>query len=386
MTNKIITNSAALAARDFSRRALLKTSAAVGAAAITAPWIVKDAFSSSGEVSFMGWAGYDFKDLFAAFTAKTGIKMNFIEQPDNDTIFAQAKLSLQTAAIDVVEPTVDRVKSYDENGLVQAWDLNVLSIDAYEPGLVTGQAGEMAEIGGKRLFVPSVWGTEALVYNTEENPLAYGTASLADLFDAKNEGKVTVRAHSSLAALGRVMDAEGQLPRPFMDGYKDDAAMKEIWDVILAEAIKRKGNIVQFWKGENEAQAAFRTNGCTIGLCWDSTGYNMQQEGPYSYIAPKEGAFAWNQGYMLMKNAKNVAQGHEWAKFIASPEGSAMNAKAFAANPVGKGAIALADPKVTKFYNEAYPADALSKLWWWPVQTSSFLKLRAEYADKFIAA
>ncbi|MEY3596656.1 MAG: hypothetical protein RL543_609, partial [Pseudomonadota bacterium] len=23
---------------------------------------------------------------------------------------------------------------------------------------------------------------------------------------------------------------------------------------------------------------------------------------------------------------------------------------------------------------------------WWPVQTSSFLKLRAEYADKFIAA
>jgi spermidine/putrescine transport system substrate-binding protein len=386
VTDKTTINPVALAAREFSRRALLKTSVVAGAGAITAPWIVKNAFSSSGEVNFMGWAGYDFKELFAAFTAKTGIKMNFIEQPDNDTIFAQAKLSLQTAAIDVIEPTVDRVQSYSENGLVQPWDLNVLSIDAYEPGLVTGQAGDMATIDGKRLFVPSVWGTEALVFNTQENPLEYGTASLADLFDPKNEGKVVVRAHSALAALGRVLDGQGKLPRPFMDGYKDDAAMKEIWDVILAEAIKHKANIVQFWKGENEAQAAFRTNGCTLGLCWDSTGFNMQKEGPYSYIAPKEGAFAWNQGYMLMKNAKNVAQGHEWAKFIASPEGSAANAKAFSANPVGKGAIDLADPTVTKFYKAAYPGDALSKLWWWPVQSSSFLKLRAEYADKFIAA
>lgn len=386
MTDKTTTNPVALAAREFSRRALLKTSVVAGAGAITAPWIVKNAFSSSGEVNFVGWAGYDFKELFAAFTAKTGIKMNFVEQPDNDTIFAQAKLALQTGAIDVFEPTVDRVLSYSENGLVQPWDLKVLNIDAYEPGLVTGKAGDMATIDGKRMFVPSVWGTEALVFNTQENPEVYGTASLADLFDPKNEGKVVVRAHSALAALGRVMDGQGKLPRPFMDGYADDAAMKEIWDVILAEAIKHKANIVQFWKGENEAQAAFRTNGCTLGLCWDSTGFNMGKEGPYSYIAPKEGAFAWNQGYMLMKNAKNVEQAHAWAGFIATPEGSALNSKAFSANPVAKGAIDLADPVVTKFYKAAYPEDALSKLWWWPVQSSSFLKLRAEYADKYIAA
>jgi spermidine/putrescine transport system substrate-binding protein len=44
------------------------------------------------------------------------------------------------------------------------------------------------------------------------------------------------------------------------------------------------------------------------------------------------------------------------------------------------------DAAVSKFYTNSFPGDALSKLWWWPVQTSSFLKLRAEYADKFIAA
>ena len=372
---------------SVSRRSFLKSTAALGLGAVAAPALVsRSALASSGELNYMGWAGYDFKDAFASFTKATGIKMNFTEQPDNDTIFAQAKLAIQTGAIDVVEPTVDRVQSYNENGLVQAWDMSKIKLDQWEAGLVSGLAGDMATIDGKRLFLPGVWGTEALTFNTKEAPMESGKDSLADLWDAKFEGKVCVRAHSALAALGRVMDAQGKLPHPFMEGYKDDAKMKKIWDVILAEAIKHKKNIAQFWKGENEAQAGFRTNGCVIGLTWDSTGFNMGKEGPFSYIAPKEGAFAWNQGNMLMKNAKNVEQAHAFQNWVSSAEGSALWATAFAANPVGKGAGAKLDPAVSKFYTNSFPGDALSKLWWWPVQTSSFLKLRAEYADKFIAA
>ena len=113
--------------------------------------------------------------------------------------------------------------------------------------------------------------------------------------------------------------------------------MKELWDIALAEAIKAKANIAQFWSGENEAQAAYRTNGAVIGLNWDSTGYNLRADG-FGYIAPKEGAFAWNQGFALMANAKNVDQAHEFAKWVATPEGSAAWASAFSANPVAKGA------------------------------------------------
>ncbi len=374
-----------MTAAALSRRSLLELAAALGAVGLAAPIFSRNAFSSSGELNFMGWAGYDLKDLFVAFTGKTGIKMNFFEQPDNPTMFAQAKLSMQTGAFDVIEPTLDGVRSYAENDLVQAWDTGKINLDNYEPSLVTGRAGEMAEIGGKRMFLPSVWGTEALVFNTEEAPMVYGTASLADLWDPKFEGKVAIRALSALVALGRVMEDQGKLPRPFLDGYKNDVAMQEIWDVILAEAFKHKANIGQFWKSENDAEAAFRTNGCVVGLCWDSTGFNMRKEGPYSYIAPKEGAFAWNQGYMLMKNAKNLDQAYEWVKFVATPGGSAANAKAFSANPTAKGAIEIADPIVTAFYKTAYPSDALAKLWWWPSASSSFVKLRSEYADEFMA-
>ena len=386
ITTSIISAKETMKAAKQSRRSLLKSAAALGAVGLSTSVFSRNAFSSSGEVNFMGWAGYDLKELFAAFTRKTGIKMNFVEQPDNATMFAQAKLSMQTGAFDIIEPTLDGVQSYAENDLVQAWDTSKISLDNYEPSLVTGHAGEMAEIGGKRMFVPSVWGTEALVFNTTEAPMVYGKASLADLWDSRFEGKVVIRAHSALAALGRVLEDQGKLPRPFLDGYKSDTFMKEIWDVILAEAIKHKANIAQFWKSENDAQAAFRSNGCVLGLCWDSTGFNMQKEGPYSYIAPKEGAFAWNQGYMLMKNAKNVDQAYEWTKFMATPENSAAEAKAFSANPSAKGAIDLADATVSAFYKAAYPEDALEKLWWWPSASSSFVKLRSEYADEFIAA
>lgn len=372
-------------AAQLSRRSLMKSALALGAVGFSAPLYSKSALSSSGELNYMGWAGYDYKPVIEPFTAATGIKVNFTEQPDNDTIFAQAKLAIQTGAFDAIEPTVDRVKAYVENDLVQPYDAAKIKLDGYLPGMADGLAGDMAQIDGKRYFLPGVWGTEALVFNKDEKPEVYGTASLADLFDDSMEGKVTVRAHSALAALGRVMDAAGQLPRPFMDGYKDDEAMKQIWDVVLAEALKHKKNVVQFWKGENEAQAAFRTNGAVLGLCWDSTGYNMGKEGPYGYVAPKEGAFAWNQGYMIMKNAKNVEQAHAWANWMATPEGGAAMAKVYSANPVSKGAVDLLEAAVKDFYNAALPGDATSKLWWWPVQTASFLKLRAEYADKFIA-
>ena len=373
--------------RSISRRSILRGMGA-GAAALAAPAIVsRQALASSGEVNFMGWSGYKFDDLFAGFTKDTGIKVNFLDQPDQDTMYAKCRVALQTGGVDFVEPTLDRVPAWVSNGIVQPWDMSKVKLDNYDPAFVSGQAGQAAELDGKRYYLPSVWGTEALVYSTKEAAMAYPNTTLASLFDPKFDGRVTVRAHSALAAMGRVLDEQGKLPKPFLDSYKDEATMRQVWDVVLAQAIKAKGNIAQFWNGENDAQGAFRTNGCTLGLCWDSTGYNLGKDGlPFSYVSPKEGAFGWMQGYFLLKNAKNIEQANAFANYVSTAQGSAMNATAFSANPTGKGATSLMDPKVTAFYKAAYPGDALENMWWWPPQDAWFLKLRGEYADKYKAA
>jgi len=296
-----------------TRRSFLKSSA-VGVGALAAPAIISSkALASSGEVNFTGWAGYPVlaEKVFPAFTAATGITVNFKELPDQDTMFAEGKVALEAGGIDVIEPTIDRVGAWDSNGLLGAWDESKLAMSNYLPGLADGAAGERSRPGGALKYVPSNWGTESLVVNVEGAKLSE-PASLGDLFSADNQA--VLRPHSALAAMGRWLDATGKLPRPWMDGYSDMEAMVQLWDIALAEAVKAKGNVVQWWSGENEANAGFTANGATIGLCWDSTGYNLRNDG-YKYVAPVEGAFAWHQGFVLMKNAVNVEQAHEFAKW-----------------------------------------------------------------------
>ena len=369
---------------DFSRRSFLKRSAA-GIGALAAPSLISSkALASSGELNFTGWAGYPAlaETVLPAFTAASGITVNFTEQPDQDTMYAQAKVALEAGGIDVTEPTIERVGAWNSNGLLGAWDEAKLAMDNYLPGLADGSAGERSRFDGKLLYVPSNWGTEALVYNKETAVLG-DPASLGALFDPANQ--VVLRPHSALAAMGRYLDATGKLPRPWLDGYADMGAMVELWDIALAAAIKAKGNVVQFWSGENEANAGFTANGATVGLCWDSTGYNLRNDG-YGYAAPVEGAFAWHQGFVLMANAANVDEAHEFAKWVSTADGAAMWATAFSSNPVGKGAAEKLNPDVAAYYNAAFDDAKLAALWWWPNQSADFLAKRAEYADKYKAS
>ena len=368
----------------LNRRSFLKRTAA-GAGALAAPALISSkALASSGELNFVGWAGYPAlaEKVFPAFTAATGITVNFKELPDQDTMFAEGKVALEAGGVDLLEPTIDRWGGWNSNGLLAPFDESKLAMDNYLPGLADGSAGERSRKDGALFYVPSNWGTEALVVNTADAKLS-SPASLGDLFSPDNS--VVLRPHSTLAAMGRWLDATGKLPRPWMDGYTDMGAMVELWDIALAEAIKAKGNVVQWWSGENEANAGFTANGATVGLCWDSTGFNLRNDG-FAYVAPAEGAFAWHQGFVMMKNAANVDQAHEFVKYVSTAEGASGWASAFSSNPVGKGAAELMSPDVATYYNGTFNDDALSKLWWWPEQSAEFIAKRSEYADKYKAA
>jgi spermidine/putrescine transport system substrate-binding protein len=379
MGDDIVTTSS-----TFNRRKFLKGTA-VGAGILAAPALIsRKALASSGELNFTGWAGYPAlaEKVFPAFTAATGITVNFTEQPDQDTMFAAAKVAVEAGGIDMIEPTIDRWGGWNSNGLLAPFDEAKLALDNYLPGLADGSAGERSRADGKLFYVPSNWGTEALVYNKEAAVLG-DPPSLGALFDPANQA--VLRPHSALAAMGRYLDATGKLPRPWMDGYSDMGAMVELWDIALAAAVAAKGNVVQFWSGENEANAGFVANGATVGLCWDSTGFNLRNDG-YGYAAPAEGAFAWHQGFVMMKNAVNIDQAHELAKWVSTAEGAAMWATAFSSNPVGKGSGDMLDPEVSAYYNAAFDDAKLAALWWWPEQSAEFIAKRGEYADKYKAS
>ena len=365
----------------LNRRTVLKAGAAAGAMTLAAPWIMKGALAASGELNFLGWSGYDeFPNVFKTFTDKTGIKVNFTGLGSQDEMLAQAKTGAATnGAFDICEPTIDRLGNWTDNGYVQPWDDKKAGVDGLEAAF--------AKTSGPRMTIPSVWGSESITYNTKEAPLAYGKASLMDLFDDKYAGKLTLRGHSGLMAAGRALEAAGKLPHKYNESFTDKDKMVANYDAILKFALSKRKNIAQFWSNENEAQGAFRTNGCVIGMCWDTSAAALMAEGlPVSYISPVEGATGWLQNFVLLKGAKNLEQAHAWAAWVNTPEGSAAWAKAFGANPTAKGAVEKASDQQKKFFAAAYPADALGKIWWWPEQPGWFVEKRTEYAKKFMSA
>lgn len=376
---------ATVKAAQASRRAVLKGALALGAAGLLAPAVSRSALSSSGQLQFLGWAGYDFQPIFDAFEKDTGIKVVFNGMGSQDEILAA--ITAQPEGYDLSEPTVDRLKNWIDGGYVQPWDESKINLENIEPAFLSGFAGSMTKVEGQRYGVPNIWGTELLVLNTEEVEAEYGTASLADLFDEKHAGALTLRAHSGLAGIGLLLDHQGKLPHPFRESFEDEAKMVANYDLILAFALENRDKVAQFWTNENEAQGAFRTNGCVVGLNWDTSAIALQKEGlPIKALAPIEGALTWAQNYVLLKGSPNVEQAHAWAAWANRAEGNHAWAAAYGANPVAKGAVALMDDFSKQFFAETYPGDALEKLFWWPTQDSWFVSRRTEYADKFLAA
>ena len=89
-----------------------------------------------------------------------------------------------------------------------------------------------------------------------------------------------------------------------------------------------------------------------------------------------------------MTNAKNIEQAIEFAKWVATPEGSAMLGHGLLGQPGRQGRHRQAADAGSQPSSTTPPirATRCQKLWWWPAQPAWFIKLRGEYADKWKAA
>jgi len=373
--------------QSITRRDFTKGVASIAGLALAAPFISRSyAQGSSGTVNIFAWAGYLNDEMLGAFEQATGIKANYTPYGTNDELLNQLRAN-NGGGFDIIWPTVDRVPNYVEFDLVQPIDESKVDVVKCLPSAWENSKNLGAVVDGKRYQVPTDWGTEAIAFDKDQAPLEYGTASYGDIWKPEMQGKATVRAHSGLVGLGLWLEAEGKLPMPMVDAFKSEENMVKIYDVILAEAIARKANIAQFWNNENEAQGAFRVNGCAIGQTWDSTAAALAKEGlPVSFVAPKEGALTWMEGVAIPKGAQNLDQAYAFINWFLTPEAGAMYTNATSINSTAVGAEQHISEQAKAFFAAAYPGDALEKLWWWPIQENWFVAKRNEYQDRFLSA
>ena len=84
--------------------------------------------------------------------------------------------------------------------------------------------------------------------------------------------------------------------------------------------------------------------------------------------------------------AQNVDQAYAWLDYLQMPETSAKVAEGSGYNPIVTGADDLLSADAKKLFQEAYPDDAVARLWWRPPEPSWYGIARNEFAEKFLSA
>lgn len=378
----------ALAAKAFRRRSFLQGGAAAAGFLIAGPAIVRDAFSSSGELNWFTWEDYAPKPLMDKFTKDTGIKINVTVFSSNEEQLNKLRAA-RGEGFDLCTPTITWAAAHNDVGNIQGLDEKKIANLGNMNQTFYKKVDELGgRAGGRLLALPYKWGTEAIAFNTKSVKVDYPTASFGDLWNPAYKGKMTCRPRSIMLGAGLWMEGEGKLPKGTMfKAYTDEAAFTLGYGTAVEFAIKNKAQIAKFWAGTADTQAAFLQDGCVIGQTWDGPINTMANEGhPFRYLSPKEGALTWVDALALPKGAKNIEQAYAFANWAMQAPVGGLMADETGYNSVVTGAEKFTKPAYTKNFNSAYPEDAISKLWFQGAESTSFIAKRQELATKLQAA
>ena len=372
---------------NLSRRNLLKSAVALGAVGFATPIVTRNALSSSGEMNIIMWSDEFPGDVIPNFEKASGIKVNQTPFSQNEEQINKLQAT-SGEGFDLCQPTRDRAPQFKELGVLSAFDMGKLTNTGnILPSMLEGSKSVWTWEDGL-YHLPHCWGTEAISFRTDMYKGDLTQLSFGSLWDDAVKGHVQGRPHSLLLGIGLWMDGNGKLPsNRMLDAFKSEEDMKKIYDQILPVAIEKKPWIKQFWDSADNTKSGLLENDVWIGQTWDGPVLSLKKDGkPVSYQAPKEGAITWLDGISLLKAAKNTDQLYAFLNYLHTPEVSALVADGSGYNPVVTGADAMTSDAFKKNFQEAYPGDALGKLWHRPPEPSWYAELRTQYADKLKSA
>ncbi len=374
------------AAPALSRRKVLKGAVAAGTVAAMGPWIAKDALSSSGEIRIMMWSDYFPEAFVRKFEGATGIKLRHTPYGSNEELLNKTKAT-KGRGFDLIGPTSMRAPQWLPLGLLKPWDMKRVPVDKIVPAMLEGSTADWTW-GGKPYLLPYFWGTEALAWRTDKWSRAYKDLTYGDLYAPEMKGKVMGRPHSMMLTMGLYLHRIGKLPsNRMLDGYKDEANMRRIWTEVTKFAVEHKPWLKLFWNDADAQKNGFLQNGVVLGQTWDGPPLALKSQGkPVTYMAPQEGALAWLDGLAMPLGAKNTDQIYEFLNFLYRPQIGGLLTNKTGYNSVVKGADKHLTAEAKRNFEEAYPEDALERLWWWPQEPLWYAGVRSEFRDKFVAA
>ena len=163
----------------LSRRALLKSAAAVGAVGLAGPLYVKNARSASGELNLLMWSDEFPGDVIPNFEKASGIKVNQTPFSQNEEQINKLQAT-GGEGFDLCQPTRDRAVQFKELGVLAPFDMNRVKNAGNLIGSMLEGSTSIWTWDDGLYPLPHCWGSEAMSWRTDldkGNPadLSYGS-------------------------------------------------------------------------------------------------------------------------------------------------------------------------------------------------------------------
>jgi spermidine/putrescine transport system substrate-binding protein len=169
--------------------------------------------------------------------------------------------------------------------------------------------------------------------------------------------------------------------------YDEEAAFDLGYGKSAEYVMAHKDQIANWWKGTADTQSGFEQDGAVIGNTWDGPIFQLKDQGrPYQYMAPVEGALMWIDSIAMTAASSNPEQAYAFINWAYQPEVGAIVAGNTGYSSCVKGFDAFASDAYKKNFQDAYPGDAIARMWLQGTERPWFLEKRQALADKISAA
>ena len=342
------------------------------------------ASAAGGTLVVYNWGDYIDEDIIAAFEQEYGIDVTYSTYDTNEVMLTTIELGSE--AVDLICPSEYAIQRLMQRGLLQKLDTTRLTnignvdsriydkVDQVFTGISVPEVGEKESMSD--YFVPYMWGTLGILYNTEvvtDADLAEGygllwNAAGNDALDGRILMKDSVRDAFVAAVL--YLKENDRLPAGY-ESLSIEELINTIDDTLLAAAEEvfteqkdvLSGYEVDFGKTDMVNGTAY------VDLAWSGDAlYAMEDSDSLDYFVPKIGGNIWFDGWAIPKNAANVDNAYLFLDYLCRPEvamansmyigyTSALSADSLRADETAMGILAENDYTADEFFGDAirYP-------------------------------
>lgn len=317
---------------------------------------------AGGVLRILTWEGYAPQELVDKFTQETGTKVEITYIGDNNELIAKMAAT-NGVGFDLVSPTLNYVATaQDQFGIYQPIDLSKvdqsLFIPAYWDSILKN-----SEYDGKPYALPFVWGTTAMVVNTEKAPDA--GQSYLDMCDPQYEGRVTYRAKYD--TLYMFAYALGYDPA---EAVKNEDEYRQVMNAVRDKMIECKPIARTYWDSRQQLEELLTTDEVWVASSWDAIAWTLMKDNPgkFKYVVPQEGAVGWFDTFAISAGAENVDAAYAWINFIMKPENAAVIINGTGYQTASQGAVELASPEMAQIVAETLPPEKMATInWYFPL-------------------